>query len=138
MRPPEGDGPAAGAPYASLVLPAALDDGAPFLLLSDLSDHAQNLHADPRGSLLFDGTGDLEDPLTGARVSLVGRFSAREDDSLRERFVARFPAAEIYAGFTDFRPWVMTVEHAHLVAGFGRIHWITGANLTAACPGPSV
>lgn len=135
MRAPEDAGPAAGTPYASLVLPAALDDGTPFLLLSDLSDHAQNLHADPRGSLLYDGTSGHTDPLTGPRVSLVGRFETRADETLRAAFVARYPGAEIYAGFADFHPWVMTVEHAHLVAGFGRIHWIAGNDLMNAFPG---
>ena len=135
---PETDGPEKGAPYVSLVLPALLDDGAPMLLLSDLSDHAKNLAADPRGALLFDGTLDLDDPLAGPRVTLTGRFHiapSGADAALRQRFVARHASAAIYTGFADFRPYLLTIEHAHLVGGFGKIHWIRGADLMAAWPG---
>ena len=42
-------------PFVSLVLPALSTEGAPVLLLSDLSDHAKNLKREPKASLLFDG-----------------------------------------------------------------------------------
>src|SRR5689334_4718471 len=68
---PGPDGPAW--PYASLVLVAVDHDLAPILLLSDLAEHAKAIAADSRVSLLFDGTAGLEQPLTGPRVSLLGR-----------------------------------------------------------------
>ena len=52
------------------------------------------------------------------------------------RYTARHPGAADYAGFADFRLYRMTVESAHLVAGFGRIHWLTGPEVlfdTAEC-----
>ncbi|MDM7944755.1 MAG: DUF2470 domain-containing protein [Oceanibaculum nanhaiense] len=116
-------------PYASLVM-IALDHAAqPVLLLSDLADHTKNLKADARASLLIDGTAGLDEPLTGARVSLQGRIVPVEDSALLARYVARHPSASLYAGFTDFRLYRMEVTRAHLVAGFGRIHWIEGADL---------
>jgi putative heme iron utilization protein len=48
--------------------------------------------------------------------ALAGRLTAR--------FLARHPGARAYAQFKDFRVFRMAVERAHLVAGFGRIHWL--------------
>ena len=41
--------------------------------------------------------------------------------------MARQPDAAAYAGFRDFNLYRVSVERAHLVAGFGRIHWVDGA-----------
>jgi putative heme iron utilization protein len=60
-------------PYASLVLVAVDHDLSPILLLSDLAEHSKAIAADPRVSLLFDGTAGLAQPLTGPRVTLLGR-----------------------------------------------------------------
>jgi heme iron utilization protein len=119
----------AGWPYASLALPAADADGNPLLLLSDLAEHAKNLKADPRCSLLFDGTHGLADPLTGLRVTVMGEARPIEDTSLLARYVARHPSAELYAGFSDFRLYRMDITRAHVVAGFGRIRWVDASAL---------
>jgi putative heme iron utilization protein len=113
-----------GWPYASLVLVAFDYDATPLLLISDLSEHAKNIAADPRLSLLIDGTAGHEDPLAGPRLSLIG--SAVRDDAgrLRRRFVARHPASAVYVGFKDFHLYRIALERAHFVAGFGRIRWI--------------
>jgi putative heme iron utilization protein len=118
------DAPDAGAPYTSLVLVAADHDASPILLISTLADHTKNLLADPRASLLFDGTYGLDEPLTGARVTLQGRAAKTTDKRHRARFLARHPSAEGYADFGDFAFWHITPARAHLVAGFGRIHWM--------------
>ncbi len=122
-----------GRPYASLVLSACDHDGSPLLLLSDLAEHSKNLAAEPKASLLFDGTAGLDDPLTGARASLLGAIRPVADAPLEARLVARYiarhPSARDYAGFADFRLYRMTVESAHLVAGFGRIHWLSGSEV---------
>src|SRR5436305_1465105 len=88
-----------GRPYASLVLVATAADGAPLLLLSDLAQHSINIKADPRVALLFDGTAGRADPLTGPRVSLLGRAAPSAAPGDRARFLARHPAAALYADF---------------------------------------
>jgi heme iron utilization protein len=115
--------PEAGGPYASLVQVAFDHDGAPLLLISTLADHTKNLHVDGRVSLLFDGTGGLAEPLTGARVSLQGVAAPTTDKRHASRYLARFPAAAMYAGFKDFAFWRVAPGRAHQVAGFGRISW---------------
>ena len=111
-------------PYASLVLVAADHDASPLLLISTLAEHTKNLAQEPQASLLFDATQGLDDPLTGARATVLGSLQ-RDDDPVRlRRFVSRHPSASLYAGFKDFSLYRMEVARAHLVAGFGRIHWI--------------
>jgi hypothetical protein len=118
---------AGGSPYVSLVNVAIDHDGAPLLLLSDLADHTRNLAVDERASLLFDGTGEREDPLARERATLQGRLRRSGDPRQRSRYLARHPAATGYADFRDFQFYRMAVERAHLVAGFGRIHWLEAA-----------
>lgn len=116
-----------GAPYVSLALVALDHDATPLLHLSDLADHTRNLAADTRVSLLFDGTLDQPVPLAGERATVQGRAEPAPEPRLLARYLARHPDAAGYAGFRDFRLYRVAIERAHLVAGFGRIHWVDGA-----------
>jgi putative heme iron utilization protein len=113
-----------GRPYVSLVIAACDIDASPLMLLSDLAQHTHNLAANPSVSLLYDGTGDYPDPLTGPRLSLLGRAERCVDPRALARFAARHPSSAIYAGFADFHLYRVTIERGHLVAGFGRISWV--------------
>ena len=57
-------------PYGSLVMTACDHGAKPILLISDLAEHTTNLATNNRASLLFDGTVGLDNPLTGARVTV--------------------------------------------------------------------
>lgn len=124
LRAPDGDPSGSGWPYASLVLVAADYDASPLLLISTLAEHTKNLRHDPHASLLFDGTAGLDDPLTGARVTVLGTLQPDSDPVRLRRFVSRHPSASLYAGFKDFSLYRLRITRAHLVAGFGRIHWV--------------
>jgi heme iron utilization protein len=121
-----------GVPYASLVLIATDLDASPLLLLSDLAQHSRNIAFDPRISLLIDGTAGYRDPLTGPRLTVIGQAGALEDPRSLARFTAHHPTSTVYSGFADFRLYRVAVERGHLVAGFGRIHWIDGRDLLFA------
>jgi hypothetical protein len=129
---PGGEG--TGWPYASLVLVAVDHDLAPILLLSNLAEHTKAIAADSRVSLLFDGTAGLDQPLTGPRVSLLGRAARTDDERLKRRFLAHHPDAAIYAGFKDFHFYRVAPERAHLVGGFGKIRWLSNAELLPEPP----
>lgn len=122
-----------GWPYASLVLTACDHAARPILLLSDLADHARNIADDDRVSLLFDGTQGLDEPLTGARVTVLGRAERLSGEAAvtdaRGRYLRRHPGADLYVDFMDFAFYGVAVERAHLVAGFGRIEWLGAADL---------
>ena len=113
-----------GAPYVSLVLVAFDADGSPLLLLSRLAQHTKNLLADPRVSLLFDGTAGLEEPLTGPRLTVLGSAALCPDPEALALYLARHPSAESYASFSDFQIYKVTIERGHCVGGFGQIRWI--------------
>jgi putative heme iron utilization protein len=116
-------------PFVTLVVPALAGDGSPLLLLSDLSDHAKNLQRNQHASLLFDGTLDRAEPLTGPRVTLIGTLKVSEAAEDRETYLAQRPEAGLYAGFGDFRFYRFYLLEALFVAGFGRIHRLTAAEL---------
>ena len=119
-------------PFVSLVLPGRDGTGQPLLLLSDLSDHAKNLKRDPHASLLFDGTAGLAEPLTGARVTLIGRVVLADTPENRALYLARQPSAAGYASFGDFHLYRFEIQEALLVAGFGQIHRLPGEALLSA------
>lgn len=121
------------APYASLVMTACGHDASPLLLISDLAEHTKNLRTDPRCSLLFDGTTGLETPLTGARISVQGTAREVQDEARLDRYCRRHPSASGYAGFADFHLFQVDMERVHLVAGFGRIHWIDARDVLLDC-----
>lgn len=110
-----------GRPYVSLVLIATEPDGTPITLISGLALHTRNLAADLRSSLLLDATAGLDDPMTGARLTLTGHAAPSGSGTALARFLARHPAASAYAELPDFRPFAFHIEAAHYIGGFGRI-----------------
>ena len=114
-----------GWPYGSLVMTACDYEGRPIMLLSDLAEHSKNLKQDARISLLFDATDGLEDPLAGARVTVMGRAVLTKTLTDRARYLARHPASAVYADFADFKFYSLEVTRVHQVAGFGKIDWIS-------------
>ena len=114
-----------GWPYASLVMVACAQDSSPLLLVSELAEHTRNLASDPRASLLFDGTIGLDDPLTGLRATVLGPVERCDESAVLDRYVRRHPDAETYLALGNFHLYRMTVERAHVVAGFGAIDWLS-------------
>lgn len=115
-----------GDPYCSFVMVATDPAGCPLLLLSDLAVHSHNVDRSPQVSLMIRESWENVDPLTQARVTLQGRLKSTEDDHLMRRYLRRYPSAAEYASFADFKLYQFAIERAHLVGGFGKIHWIDG------------
>jgi putative heme iron utilization protein len=118
-----------GSPFASLVMVALDHDASPILLLSDLSDHTANIKADPRVSLLFDGTAGEPVPLAGERVSIQGTAEPVDDARLKARFKARHPDAELYLQFSDFRIYRVAIRRAQLIGGYAKAFWLAGDDI---------
>jgi putative heme iron utilization protein len=125
-----------GGPYASLVTLGTDHDGSPILLLSDLAEHTRHLRRDGRYALLVEEAGDLANPQTGPRATVMGRAAPVAEpataDRLRRRFLASQPGAALYAGFGDFALWRLTVERVHWVGGFARAVWLEDGVTVAA------
>ncbi|MBO0717990.1 MAG: HugZ family protein, partial [Rhizobiales bacterium] len=130
-----------GHPFGSLVNVATDSDGSPLILISRLSSHTANLEADGRASVLLAAAGK-GDPLAHPRLTVLGRFAeiardGADESHLRRRFLARHPKAELYAGFADFALWRMSIESAHLNAGFARAADLTAADVLTDLAGAS-
>ena len=123
----------AGAPMASmtLYLPEARFD-AFYVHVSRLAWHTQDMLQDPRIALSIAETDDgRADPFTLMRVSIRGDASqlARDNPALKARWLERFPEQAINFELADFSFWQITPRDARFVAGFGRIHNLSAADL---------
>ena len=129
----------AGAPLVSmtLFLPTA-DFSAFHLHVSRLAWHTQDMLHDARVSLSIAQTDDgRADPFTLMRVSIRGEATQLDNadapfGALKAAWLARFPEQAVNFGLADFSFWRVTPRDARFVAGFGRIHNLSAAELANA------
>lgn len=128
-----------GAPMASMTLFLAAADFTAFHVhVSRLAWHTQDMAADPRVALSIAQTDDgRADPFTLMRVTLRGEAQPLPNagagfDALKMAWLARFPEQAINFELADFSFWRIAPRDARFVAGFGRIHNLSAAEL-AAC-----
>jgi heme iron utilization protein len=114
-----------GWPFGSIAPYALNARGEPILLMSGLAQHTKNALADPRASLLIQERSAGDDPQAAGRVTILGRIAKAADDrDLRARYLARHPYAARTASGHDFRFYVLSIEEARFIGGFGEIHWL--------------
>lgn len=133
--------PGSGHPLVSRTAVAADVDGAPVMLMSQLSAHTGALQADPRCSLLL-GEPGRGDPLAHPRITVIGVARRVERDEaergvgahprIRRRYLARHPKAALYVDFADFAFYKIAVERASLNGGFGRAYSLAPGDLLSA------
>ncbi|MBV8030127.1 MAG: pyridoxamine 5'-phosphate oxidase family protein [Betaproteobacteria bacterium] len=125
-----------GAPMASMTLFLPEQDFSAFYVhVSRLAWHTQDMSHDPRVALSVSQTDDgRADPFTLMRVTIRGESSPFEDrdSSMKARWLARFPEQAINFELADFSFWKIVPRDARFVAGFGKIHNLSPAELKAA------
>jgi putative heme iron utilization protein len=124
-----------GAPMASMTLYLPEAGFASFLVhVSRLAWHTQDMAGDPRVALSIAETDDgRPDPFTLKRISIRGNAeNLIEQPQLKSLWLARFPEQAINFELADFSFWRIVPRDARFVAGFGRIHNLSAAEL-AAC-----
>lgn len=122
-----------GAPMVSMTLfmPEA-DFSAFYVHVSRLAWHTQDMAHDPRVALSIAETDDRRaDPFTLMRVTVRGE-AAQLQGGPKEAWLARFPEQAINFELADFSFWKITPRDARFVAGFGRIHNLSAAELKSA------
>lgn len=123
----------------TLYLPVA-DFSAFHVHVSRLAWHTQDMAADPRVALSIAQTDDgRPDPFTLMRVTIRGEAVQLPNEgagfeSLKSAWLAQFPEQAINFELADFSFWRIAPRDARFVAGFGRIHNLSAADL-AACSG---
>jgi putative heme iron utilization protein len=128
-----------GFPFGSIALYAVDTAGRPSFLLSTMAMHTQNLLADGRASLLVTQPGWTEDPLAGARVTLLGPVAPVAGDeaaALRDAYLTRHESARHWVDFDDFAFYRLEPVEAYWVGGFGEMGWVSAADYRAAAPDP--
>jgi putative heme iron utilization protein len=128
-----------GAPMASMTLYMPEKDFSVFHVhVSRLAWHTQDMLQDPRIALSIAETDDgRADPFTLARVTIRGNAvnlqnSGEEFEELKRQWLVRFPAQAINFELADFSFWRIAPRDARFVAGFGRIHNLSAAELKNA------
>jgi len=120
-----------GYPFGS-VAPFVLDHNAqPIILISTLAEHTHNIAANPKVSLLvFAGAEDLQ---ANSRLTLVGEATQvdKHDEHLRARYLRYLPQAASYFDMHDFSFYRIQIKHARFIAGFGRMGWMEGDQLSS-------
>jgi putative heme iron utilization protein len=130
-----------GAPMASMTLYLPTADFTAFHVhVSRLAWHTQDMAQDARVALSVAEADDgRADPFTLRRISIRGEAVHILNDSpdsrnLKRDWLARFPEQAINFELADFSFWRIVPRDARFVAGFGRIHNLSAADL-AACSG---
>ncbi|MSQ49588.1 MAG: hypothetical protein EXR30_04275 [Betaproteobacteria bacterium] len=106
--------------------------------VSRLAWHTQDMAQDPRVALSIAQADDgRADPFTLQRISIRGTAEnlGAEQPELKRHWLARFPEQAINFELADFSFWRIAPRDARFVAGFGRIHNLSAAEL-AACAHP--
>ena len=122
-----------GAPMASMTLFMPEPDFCAFYVhVSRLAWHTQDMAHDPRVALSIAETDDRRaDPFTLMRVTIRGDATQLESGP-KDAWLARFPEQAINFELADFSFWRITPRDARFVAGFGRIHNLSAAELKSA------
>jgi putative heme iron utilization protein len=125
-----------GAPMASMTLYLA-DAGFAFFYVhvSRLAWHTQDMVQDGRVALSIAEADDgRDDPFTLQRLTIRGNATnlIGEQPDLQAQWLTCFPAQAINFELADFSFWRIAPTDARFVAGFGRIHNLSAAEL-AAC-----
>ena len=122
-----------GAPMASMTLYLPEAGFAGFLVhVSRLAWHTQDMAQDPRVALSIAQTDDgRADPFTLKRITVRGKAEnlANEQPELKRLWLARFPEQAINFELADFSFWRILPRDARFIAGFGRIHNLSAAEL---------
>jgi len=121
-----------GAPMVSMTLYMPEHDFSAFYVhVSRLAWHTQDMQHDGRVALSISERDDARaDPFTLMRVSIRGQ-AVQLAAGPKEAWLARFPEQAINFQLADFSFWKIVPRDARFVAGFGRIHNLSAAELLA-------
>jgi putative heme iron utilization protein len=126
-----------GFPFGS-VMPYALDSlGRSIFLISTMAMHTQNLHEDPRASLLVTQPDASGDPLGASRVTVMGNTATIPEAEIAEArslYLERYENSKYWVDFEDFSFYRMEVLDVYYVGGFGVMGWVAARDYIEARP----
>ena len=123
-----------GYPFASVTPYACDESGSPLFLMSGLAVHSKNLAENPKASLLVYEPGAESDPLSSARMNLMGEVQPvpeAESAAARTAYLARHPDSEQWIDFGDFALYRLAVDDVYYIGGFGEMGWVSATDYKA-------
>ncbi len=124
-----------GHPFATAVDYLTDHAGWPVFLISALAEHARNMAADPRISLLVQGnSGEAQ---ASPRLTLAGKAARVPDEQhagLQQRYLRYFPEAEQYFALDFFFCRIEPIQLRY-IGGFGAARWIAPGDFEVAGTG---
>jgi hypothetical protein len=119
------------------MMPFAIDShGRPIFFISSMAMHTQNLHQDPRSSLLITQPDVSGDPLGAARLTLVGSASVAPAAEVRDLYLSSYENARYWQDYTDFAYYRLEVQGVYFIGGFGVMGWVPAHDYASAAPDP--
>ena len=118
-----------GYPYGAAVPFCTDQQGRIIVLISHLAEHTRNVAQDERVSFTVS-------PLHAAlqqetRATVLGEIAPSDDDAVASRYLRYFPESTQYLDIGGFRFHTIEPRHIRLIAGFGSLHWLSGADVLA-------
>lgn len=117
-----------GHPFGSVSPIALTNEGDVIFYVSDIAQHARNLHHDPRLSVTLFEPALQGDQNEQARLTLSGEAAPMVGEPGQQalaRYLKLFPDAVNYTKAHDFKMWGMKVDHIRYIGGFGEIFWLS-------------
>lgn len=127
----------AGYPFGS-VAPFVLDHACqPIVLISDIAEHTKNIIANPKVSLVVFVASDSktgDDLQVNARLTLIGEAEKlnKNNVDLMARYCRYLPESVGYLAMHDFNFYRINILQARYIAGFGKMGWLQGSELSNA------
>ncbi len=111
-------------PYTA-ALPFCTDQqGRIVVFISHLSEHTKGFARDAHVS--FTVSPANPDFRPEARLTVLGKINASDDDAVAARYLRFFPDNRRFLEIGGFRFYTIEPDHVRLIAGFGSAHWIKG------------
>ena len=117
-----------GCPYLSKTLPLYYEKKI-YLLLSDLSDHTENLKNNKKVSIYFALEETHRERLNNPRLTLLGlieKLKLNKNDELFVKLLKKYAliekSAKMWGKFLDFNFYEFNIKNSLYVKGFGKAY----------------
>lgn len=119
-----------GYPYGAAMPFCTDQQGRIVVLVSHLAEHTRDIAQDARVSFTVSA---LNAALQQApRATFLGEIAPCDDDAAASRYLRFFPDSRRYLNIGGFDFHAIEPRHVRLIAGFGSLHWLPGAQVLAA------
>ena len=119
-----------GYPYGAAMPFCTDQQGRIVVLISHLAEHTRNIAQDGRVSFTVSSLNAVLQQET--RATLLGEIALCDDDAVANRYLRFFPDSRRYLNIGGFCFYAIEPRHVSLIAGFGSLHWLSGAQVVAA------